>query len=306
MTDKKTKTPKEPWLEGEILFINGIRVRKAFLLGLGLPIGLSLIVAFSVVGFLLWEDRQEAAANEVEILEKESNQGETIDVPPDLSRTVQVLERHRKATGLGESESLVFEGTYTTRGLDFELTIFAKRPGLFRQKLQRQDLAIISGWNGRRYWEHNPASQLGDRAVVRHAINVAMLKMQASPASVVWQYLENGSGLFQWVERRKVDEQLCDVLANNALLAAPVHHYIDANSGRELRREATVTIGSESMQIIIEFQHASRDVSAETARHGLPAGYHLFLNDLMVAEARFESLRVNTGVMPWMFERLEE
>lgn len=306
MTKKISNSGRKSWLEGDIVLINGIRVRKAFLLGLVLPIALSLIVAFSVVAFLLWQDRRSVDATAVSIPEKEQQKVDEVEAATEISQTVQVLERHRKAIDMDDCESLVWEGVYTTRGLDFELSIFAKRPDLFRHRLAYQGVEIISAWDGHRYWEHNPTSELGDRAVVRHAINQAMLKMQASPASVLWHYLEKGSDVFSWIEQKESEGRICDILSHEGLLNVPVYHFIDAESGYEMRREATIMIGAEKMQISVQFQHATHEQPDEIKEPRLPMGYHLFLNDLLIAKASFKDYRLNRGVVSWMFERLEE
>jgi hypothetical protein len=286
---------KRDWWDGSLPFLFGNRIDRRLIL-IGVASLSAFCITLSIVLYVL--TRQTGPENA-------TNFPETSDTPLTLksaSPTVATLERHLTATGLEGTESLIFEGTYLTRGVSFELLIFAKSPHYFRQRLRHHDLEIITAWNGELYVEHNPLSQLGDQAVIRQNLNRLMLILQSSLATIAWQYLNDGSDPFNWQEFTQIDGTKCAVLVNEELLEVPVQHYLDVKTGLELRRKVIFELAGEVASIRIDYDY---DPSPNGGLH-LPKRYTLYLNELTIAEAELAQVRPNVGMMPWMFESLEE
>jgi len=224
------------------------------------------------------------------------------DDPPKLSAIEELLLLHGQASGLSEIESLALTGSYESFGHKFELGIFGKKPGLFRQSLTINGLEIIAAFDGKRYWQDNPFSESYEKeAPGLEQWNDQILLLECAYAALVWQYEMFGVQKLSIIEEKDIGGRQCHGIRNLGLLHSPVVHYIDVESGLELRRSSLLDNGVSQIHVTLDYKYIDNAVHHSGLRN--LSGYDLYLDDALIAQATIKSQRVNQGVMSWMFEK---
>lgn len=292
----------------EITLLNGERVKtSALLTGL---IGLVLLLAL-VIGLLFWTvghfqtagRSEEGAAGAVEPPPSlEAKVPETAENEAPVGPLAGLLRSHREVIQADSLESLAFSGTYRTEGVEFDFELLAKRPGLFRQSLRHADLEILGGFDAKHYWQKNPLLDEAGSNRSAETANRTMLILESSFNALVWQYEGFGLRGLRLMGLETHDGRICHVVRNKALVDPEVLHYIDRDTFVERLRTCVIEVNGVELRIEIEYDYSTAVNTSGPVRQ-LPGGYDLRLNGAPVAEARFDSIRANIGVMTWVFER---
>ncbi|WP_162030204.1 hypothetical protein [Lentimonas sp. CC19] len=285
--------------------INGIRINRKIFWQCMTVLGGSLCVAILLVVVSMRAQSQEDLMSRAELSQHLEATKAVAPVFVDeevvvLSPFESALRRHLQATGLSDVESLAFDGTYHAGGVDFKLSILSKRPGLFRQTMEYKKLMIMAGFDGQRYWQDNPLSKQGGTQISpTERLNADLVRLQCSPGIVVWLYEASGGAGLSLLEEVEHAGVSCHVIQNERLLDQPVLHYIAVDSGLELRREVVLKSAGKSFPTRIEYTYS------EQAKARVPVvadHYEIFFAGARLAVVAIDSMRVNKGVMPWMFE----
>ncbi|MFQ3242839.1 MAG: hypothetical protein ACI9JZ_002543 [Lentimonas sp.] len=289
--------------------LNGVRVKRTvfyrhlwrslvYFVGLAVLFGVSVVVWFG-------EESAEAVLN----ISERTKQVD-VDLGPEsadkregegLSPLVTVMQKHLEAMLMVDVESLAMTGTYHTGGVSFDLEVLAKKPGLFRQSLVYRDCEVVVGYDGREYWQESSAPEDAGSVSLIGDFNEQLLILESALAALGWEYDLVGLSGVKLLGDVVIHGRACHVLQNNRLISESVYHYIDVETGLELRRSATLSVDAELNEVIIDYVVSDFEVGGEGRR--MPEGYALFLNGSLLARASFTAVRVNVGVMSWMFER---
>lgn len=268
-----------------VKLLNGVRIKKPLFykyLARVFVFTFALSVLFGVVYYQLQEPVELRLA--VDVAQPE--------VVP-LSPLAELLALHQATTGYSQAESLAVGGIYTTQGVDFDLEILSKKPKLFRQSLLHRGLEVSAGYDGQQYWQSNPPNRCASEMSPQVQLNDQLLALECSLTALVWQYEKEGSAGLKLMADEAVGERMCRVIRNSSLLAQPVYHYLDTETGFELRRRTTLMAQGQSFEVMVDY--------SSVASGSRVAGYALSLNGELQAAAIITSIRPNVGVMPWMF-----
>ncbi|MGZ0655562.1 hypothetical protein ACWPKS_08135 [Coraliomargarita sp. W4R72] len=234
----------------------------------------------------------------------------------DYSALAQIMRAHSESVSPHAFSSLTASGVYTTSGVEFEFSLLAKEPGYFRQTLRYEKLEIVVGFDGQNYWQENPVAQAMGDPEAASDVNRDILLLESAQTILLWQVERQGYRGLRLGGTEVLDGRECQLVINTAWLDVPVRHWIDLASGQELQREAILKRGEIPLQVVIHYFEVpqvlveqsipSTDEIVAQADEGhlnLLNAYRITMNGTEMASARFDSIRTNQGVMPWMFDQ---
>lgn len=226
---------------------------------------------------------------------------QSFEEPSDISPTLKLLLLHQNAMGNEPVDTLSARGTYQTSGLDLVMEMHAKKPGLLRQVLRVDTLRIVSGYDGRRFWQDNPL--VGEKGFSGESAGIArdLFKLEANPLSLVWEFESEGTRRLSLVGRERFEGKDCVVVRNTGLISVPIDHLLDPDTGIELARRCTLPSKNADLEVRLVYHYGIPIDTTET----LPVGYTLKVQEKTVAEAKFTEWNRNIGLISVLFEETE-
>lgn len=277
----------------------GMRMsRKSLYLGIG-----TFVVVLALLGTLLlyaagqyteglaeradWSSETVAAPEAVEVVLNSSEEATSLE---------SILEKYRTAVGLSEVKGMVFYGNYMADGRDHAMKLMVKPPKLVRKILTDENLQLVTSSDGDQVTlevkdtggelhPHSPSNELYKKVIM---LEGAALSLVSNPLPDVLVYKREADQMYQgrncWTIRREVSEEESMI------------HLIDIETGFELLRFIDFMVEGRPQQLSL---HLS-DYRQQGQSH-IPFLHTLQLNGEVGAEARIDSVRLNPGLMAWMF-----
>jgi hypothetical protein len=89
---------------------------------------------------------------------------------------------------------------------------------------------------------------------------------------------------------------------NHNLFENPIDHYIDEKTGQELYRKTIVQIdANKTAKVEVIYTYETSLVEAIV----LPSGFELYVDEKLRADAHFRTIKINRGLLNYLFERPE-
>jgi len=212
------------------------------------------------------------------------------------SRLETILARYY-SEGLGgvenwkKIESLKVFGTLKTKTETFNLAAYQKKPNLIKITLRNENKQFTLGYNGEKAWELLPdsrgkASEM-DLAVARRFIHSAHFGNY-----LLYPY-EQGKTV-SYVDTVPVEGSICHQIRVILDTSYQVDYFIDIRTYLEIKVVNT-DLSDQSVNSSI-FTDYIREFDMPIAKN-----MHSYENGEFVSELNLDEVKVNSGIMPWMF-----
>lgn len=141
-------------------------------------------------------------------------------------------------------------------------------------------------------------------------LNAALTVIEGAIPALAWSYrqavVRDGSaraikrfellGVEYWRAKR------CHIVRNHNLFENPIDHYIDEKTGQELYRKTIVQIdANKTAKVEVIYTYETSLVEAIV----LPSGFELYVDEKLRADAHFRTIKINRGLLNYLFERPE-
>lgn len=207
----------------------------------------------------------------------------------------RILKKHQKVTGLIDTQSVLLFGTYKEDGRVFEMTLAAKAPNRIRKMLKDAAVVITCIFDGEvarvevKRGEEQVSQVLDDLLYARAVVlEGALLSLSKAVGDVKAQYHLGKNQVY--------DGHDCWTIVSLIEGGAVINHLIDSDSGYERARYCDLTVDGQAHQISLHYS----DYRPVGAFH-YPHAYILKIDGDVRGLASIESIKYNSGLMPWMF-----
>ncbi len=283
----------------------GHTFHKAELVKLACIFGFFFLVALGVAGYLgnyYWQAHKEKLAQTEEEVEAAVEEKERRTQDP----VRRFIENHFAVTRFNEVNSIRAVGTYTAGDVVLDFTLQGKQPRFYKQTLKANGRKIEAGFDGKELWYRQNYPLLDQEDEGLQQLNRALAMLECSIPCIAWEYEEEGlveereqsTASFQLLPETQWNGRPCQVVKNLRMLDTPVYHYIDSETGLELYRRASVTIGERRQKDVELFFKEPM----EGLDYPLPSGFELWVDGRLFCTVEFESVEVNRGLMNYLFQ----
>jgi hypothetical protein len=222
--------------------------------------------------------------------------------PLKASSLSELMDRHLKATGFGELDAFIVNGTASATSAALEVTLMARRPNLYKLKTESDRIDYMSqfGYDGQAGWFKQSHVDLQPEEV-DFFMRVALF--ESSVAHLAWSYQSDEaleSGLDTVLERLPSETwqgRPCAVVMSRSLLPFPMFHYIDLGTYEEVFRRTKISKGTEIVDVALKF--ASSD---GTASPRIPMGYELYIDGALHDTVRYTKIRATRTILSSLFD----
>ena len=222
--------------------------------------------------------------------------------PLKASSLSELMDRHLKATGFGELDAFIVNGTASATSAALEVTLLARRPNLYKLKTESDRIDYISqfGYDGQAGWFKQSGVKLPPEAV-EFFMRVALF--ESSVAHLAWSYQSDEAlefGLDTVLERLPAEQwegRSCEVVVSRGLLPFPIYHYIDLGTYEEVYRRAQISKETEMVDVALKFTP-----SDDTASPRIPKGYELYIGGALHDTVRYTKIRANRTILSSLFD----
>jgi hypothetical protein len=232
----------------------------------------------------------------------------TVDIPNEAptprpaSSLSELIERHLKATGFGELDVLIANGTASATAPAFEVTLMARRPNLYKLKTESDQMDYMSqfGYDGQEGWFKQRLVDLSPEDI-EFFMRVALF--ESSVPHLAWSFQSDEArefGLDTVLERLPSEQwqgRPCEVVVSRGLLPFPMYHYIDQETNEEVYRRAQISRGAELVDVALGF-----DASEDAASPRIPMGYQLYIDGALHDTVRYTKIRANRTMLSSLFD----
>jgi outer membrane lipoprotein-sorting protein len=212
----------------------------------------------------------------------------------------EIVAKNLKAKGgvekLKATNSVKITATISAQGMDIPMTTWAKRPNLIRQEMQVQDKRIVTGFDGVTVWGINPMITGSDQPQELTGPMAQMTKDDSDFDGVLMDYKEKGHKV-DLVGTETLDGKKVYHLKITKKNGQIEHHYIDVDSGEEVRTVLSVQTGPAPTAEI------TRDLSNYQVVDGLSVPFSMkqTMNGSVLAEVKIEKVEFNLPIEESMF-----
>ena len=264
---------------------------------------LGCFTVLGVVGYFAWSVFLPKPARELAVVEVEQAEAmEVISTEP-VDPLEQFFEQHFVATRYNEIESIRATGTYISGTVEMKIVFLAKNPHFYKQTLVYKHTTIEAGYDGSQLWyaQTHPVLDAADSSL--NAMNRALAMMECAIPCLSWEY-EKGveaQANFQLMPDEVWNGRACLVVKNTGLLDSPVYHYLDAETGLEVYRRASVIVDERRRKDVELFYLPP----LENSEYALPSGFELHVDGVLYCTAKFDKIETNRGLPDFLFEAKE-
>ena len=213
-----------------------------------------------------------------------------------------LLEKHLKATQLGELDALLVNGTAAAETVRCEVSLMARRPNLYKLKTEAVGAEYTSqyGYDGQQGWFRQDSVEL-DEVNVEFFMRVALF--ESSVAHLAWSYQSDESlelgldAVLECLPDEQWQGRTCAVVMSRSILPFPIYHYLDRQSYEEVYRRAQVLKGTELVNLELHFAPSGSGSSPR-----LPMGYELYFDGVLHDTVTFTRVRANRVVLSSLFD----
>lgn len=267
-------------------------------------IGVLLLLVVSLAAasyYFYYLPRKEAAAIQaLQAAEKEQERlNSSVGEASPAEQIEEILAFHLQMTGLSQVKSYRLDGKYSTGALRMGLRMQAKQPNFYRLRLQGLDSWITFGFNGKSSWIDQSQAIIDEANSGLKTLNETMMHLECTIPILSWLY---ESKLHLKALKRLPDAawggRRFYVLEDSMSFRFPVVHYIDAESGREVRRTIDFELNNEPRNVEIRYYDP-----IENLTFSFPSGFELSLDGKTLSSATFSKVDFNKGLLSILFEK---
>jgi len=191
-----------------------------------------------------------------------------------------------------EIESIELTGLLKTASGNYRLTAYQKKPNLLKLSLTYQRGDLVLGYNGEEAWKQLPGSgreaEPMDEKDARRFIHSSQFG-----SHLLYPYAEGKT--ISYVDTVPLDGSICHLIRVDLETHHRVDYYIDIRSYMEVRVES-LDLRDQSL-VAVELSEYNRDNLLPIAEKVVN-----YTNGEWTSELTVETIKVNCGVMPWMFD----
>ena len=212
------------------------------------------------------------------------------------SRVEKILSQYY-INGLGgnefwdDIESFQLEGTLALEGIDFVLNAFQKKPNLLKMLIQHPetDILIEMGYDGEVAWKQMPrtdAKPMGVQETRRFA------QSSCFGSHLLYPFQEGKT--IRYIDTAPLDGQICHQVQVTTAAGYKIDYYIDIRTFLEAKMVSVdTTTGFVSTLVYSDY---SREVGLP-----IPLTVKSYENSEWVSTFTIDEIKLNPGLMPWMF-----
>lgn len=271
-----------------------------------------LLICFVTIGATLFkqltDDGVENFQGSLEELmpKKVMKRAPLISTPEATTELSRLLNVHYASLPEAELRSFSFSGRYTSQGAEHKFETYARIDKSFRQTFRLQNKEFSASYYDSQYAEYLEDTKLERELEDVQRVNPYSLALESGTYSLVWAYKANGlSSLRLLTEDVLVDGVSCRVIESTWLFDFPVKHYIDPETGLELRRTTQVVFPNITylVEISLDYRELGMEASAsDSDGRYLVNSYTVEVDGTVYSTAEIESFRGNLGLTDWFFK----
>ncbi|MGJ8638974.1 MAG: hypothetical protein ACSHYA_06235 [Opitutaceae bacterium] len=213
-----------------------------------------------------------------------------------LSGVERVLLSHFEALTVGTDSSYIARGTYSAQGLEFDFSVIGRRPDMFRLVFRKGGKQYVVIHKEGTFWDSTMESE-SDGFDLKEA---RLMELEATFLMLTWAYESSGvSGLELVKGLEVINGRSCYRIVNTKLDYMTTEHFIDLEKGDEVARRGRFQIGESQHEVEILYQPTA---AIGKSGDSWTQGYTMVVDGALHAEAKFESVKRDSGVGSWMFE----
>ena len=274
-----------------------------------------LLVALVVIGLAITFYNASSDDMDPSLFGAEEVDGQNVDPVEPLipayyakSALTLALNRHYSTLPEGNVRSFSLSGKYLSGEVTYDFESYSKRGKLYRQSFRSKSGEFSASSVGGNYWETLDDVKVERALLGIERLNPMILALETDYYALPWAYREGG--LDSLVLLRKVvgeDGSLYDVVENKHILPVSTLHYLDHESGLELKREAKVFLDGVEHLISIKYEYgAIEELDGELVGVGPVLAlkrYYVKIDGEVFSTATIESYRANLGMPDWFFQK---
>lgn len=213
------------------------------------------------------------------------------------SRIEKILRRYYKE-GLGGAEnwdkieSLRVAGTLKLASDEFELTAYQKKPDYIKMNIYGPQRDMSLGYDGKNAWQssskHKQGAELMDEEAARRFIHSAHFGNH-----LLYPYAKGKT--VSYIDTVPVEGTICHQIRVTLDTDFQVDYFIDIRTYLEIK----------VANLDLRSQRSSSVIYTDYIREfGMPIAKKVssYENDKWVSDLTLEEVKVNSGIMPWMFK----
>lgn len=208
-----------------------------------------------------------------------------------------ILEKYRSVSGLSGVEGIVLNGHYVEDGRDFDMKLLAKSPGLVRKNLTDHALKMVCRYDGEaaKVEIEDPEGAMHSQWLTDVLYQQAII-LEGAVLSLVSDKLPDVL-VYKWEADQEYEGHTCWTIRRRMSTNQSMIHLLDPETGLERVRFVYFMHDGLRHQLSIHLSDYRQQGTGT-----LPFAYTMKLNGEPRGEARLDSIRLNPGLMPWMFE----
>jgi len=219
----------------------------------------------------------------------------------------KVLNRHYASLPEGNVKSFSFSGTYDATDAQYEFESYSRHDKQYRQIFRSKNREFSASINDSVYAESFQDKLLKREVEGVERLNPSSLVLETDYYAIINAYNTDGfSSLQLSSDDGIIDGKACFILEQRYSLEVPVMHYIEKETGLELRRVATFDLGDVQHEIVIEYSYGEPIVSEFNEETGpktyMAQSYKMMVDGELYALAKIDSYRANIGMPNWFFD----
>jgi hypothetical protein len=213
-----------------------------------------------------------------------------------------ILGAYRKATRMGQVHSIILRGRYQENGQHYQMNLVSKTPNLFRKSLKGHELDMLIVFDGvgtklrTKSVGGEESSRPIEDPVYRSALILEGAFLALAPTAPFALEASEGTRYARDLDQ-VYDGSPCWTVISQMPASPSISHLIDSESGLERVRYLTQQIDNKDCQISVHFSDYR-----ESDGLVVPHTYELRVDGVIQGKAVIDTVQVDSGVMPWMFE----
>lgn len=266
-------------------------ISKWHILHLCLALGLSSVLSGADSGESIG-DRLEMPADEINVILRQTSM-------PELGsgRLAKILTRYY-VEGLGGPEdwekisSLKVSGTLFLKEEEFELNAYQKKPDLIKMSIRGKQRELVLGYDGETAWQDLPGAN--NKAEPMSADEARRFKHSAHFGNHLLYPFASGKTI-EYIDTVPAEGNVCHQIRVTLDTDYQVDYFIDIRTYLEIKVVNTDLRTGQASSIV--YQDYIRE-------YGMPIAKQVesFENGEWVSSLRLDEVKVNAGVIPWMFK----
>ncbi len=225
-------------------------------------------------------------------------QGLSLSPMPELgdSRLDAILSRYYLESFGGverwnEIKSLRISGTIHLDGGTFKFTAAQKKPDLLKMSIRSNRKEIILGYDGEVAWKHSSAQEAAEVMLKDESRRFAN---SATFGSLLLYPFAKGK-VIEYIDTVPLDNSICHFIRVTLDSGFQIDYYIDIQSYIEIKSVTTDLQLHDEVTVLYEDYDLQNGIPIATKVTTLEEGE-------VTSELQIEDIKVNSGIMPWMFK----